>query len=140
MEAQMQTITGIVSEGLGVLPTSHVSDGPRHRPLAARDRARAATDILDRTYEGLLGPDVHTAMNRLRASLSVLRRCLPADEWDAFGADARRHPVHSLLLESPFTRRAYSKPRGYAGDAVLMDLIYGKARPAEDLSALGGIL
>jgi extracellular factor (EF) 3-hydroxypalmitic acid methyl ester biosynthesis protein len=141
MEAQMQTsITGIVSEGLKVVPASYVSDGPTHRPLIAWDGARPATDILDRTYDGLLGPDVHTAMNRLRASLSALRRRLPADEWEAFGRDARRHPVHSLLLESPFTRRAYSKPRGYAGDAVLMDLIYGKARPPVDLSALGGLL
>jgi hypothetical protein len=79
-------------------------------------------------------------MDRLRASLSALRRRLPADGWEAFGKDARRHPVHTLLLESPFTRRAYSKPRGYAGDAVMMDLIYGKACPAEDLSPLGGIL
>jgi SAM-dependent methyltransferase len=56
------------------------------------------------------------------------------------GEDARRHPLHTLLLESPFTRRAYEKPRGYAGDAVLMDLIYGVASAGDDLTPLGGML
>jgi SAM-dependent methyltransferase len=48
--------------------------------------------------------------------------------------------VHHLLRESPFTNRAYAKPRGYAGDAVLMDLIYGAAPAADSLSALGAMI
>ena len=78
-------------------------------------------------------------MGRLRTSLRELRVRLPAEDWRTLGAQARRHPLHNLLLESPFTRRAYEKPRGYAGDAGLMDLIYGLA-PAGNLSPLGGML
>jgi hypothetical protein len=39
-----------------------------------------------------------------------------------------------VLHQDPFTYRAFSKPRGYAGDAVMMDYIYGlgDARPAYD--------
>jgi SAM-dependent methyltransferase len=33
------------------------------------------------------------------------------------------------LCQSPITARALAKPRGYAGDAVLMDLMYGLAPP-----------
>jgi extracellular factor (EF) 3-hydroxypalmitic acid methyl ester biosynthesis protein len=99
-----------------------------------------STDILDDTYDALLNSDVHAAMDRLRATLQSLRAHLSPREWQAVGEQARRHPVHELLLESPFTRRAYSKPRGYAGDAGLMDLIYGVGDGVDALSPLGAML
>jgi len=34
------------------------------------------------------------------------------------------HPLKDLLHLDPITRRAFTKPRGYAGDAVLMDFLY----------------
>jgi extracellular factor (EF) 3-hydroxypalmitic acid methyl ester biosynthesis protein len=97
------------------------------------------TEVFDITHDAILGGDVHCAMGRLRSSLRELRAALPPDEWASVGEQGRRHKLHQLLLQSPFTRRAYEKPRGYAGDAGLMDLIYGKA-PADDLSPLGGML
>lgn len=48
----------------------------------------------------------------------------------------RQHPLHGLVQQDPFTQRAASKPRGYAGDAVMMDFIYTGAPPA-DTSAAG---
>ena len=99
-----------------------------------------ATAVFDRTREALLGNDIYPGMHGLRACLRRLRASLDPDEWTAFGRAARRHPIHDLLLESPFTNRAFSKPRGYAGDAVLMDLIYGTAPAGRDLSPLGGML
>jgi extracellular factor (EF) 3-hydroxypalmitic acid methyl ester biosynthesis protein len=97
------------------------------------------TEIFDNTCHALADGDVRHAMDALRASLHEVRSQLPPANWQAIGAAARRHPLHTMLLESPFTRRAYDKPRGYAGDAVLMDLIYGLA-PAGNLSPLGGML
>src|SRR5687767_10233790 len=102
--------------------------------------ADTATDIFDRTRDALLGNDIHGGMDSLRASIRTLRGRLSQDEWSSFGEQARRHPLHALLLESPFTRRAFMKPRGYAGDAVLMDLIYGTAPAGRELSPLGGRL
>jgi extracellular factor (EF) 3-hydroxypalmitic acid methyl ester biosynthesis protein len=98
------------------------------------------TALFDRTRAALLSNDVYSGMAELRTCLRAVRACLDRDEWSAFGTRARQHPIHDLLLESPFTRRAYSKPRGYAGDAVLMDLIYGTAAAGRDLSPLGGML
>ena len=79
-------------------------------------------------------------MGHLRETLRGLRAHLPPQEWKAVCEQVRRHPVHDLLLESPFTNRAYAKPRGYAGDAVLMDLIYGVPPAGDSLSPLGGML
>jgi extracellular factor (EF) 3-hydroxypalmitic acid methyl ester biosynthesis protein len=101
---------------------------------------QTTSDIFDRTRDALLGNDIYSGMNELRTCLRSLRARLDADAWSTFGAEARRHPLHGLLLESPFTRRAFLKPRGYAGDAVLMDLIYGTAPAARELSPLGGML
>src|SRR5262245_56965493 len=134
------SLNGIGSAGVALPPAPNRFDHERHPTAAPWARVPENTEILDRACDALLGPDVHAGMDRLRASLSALRRRLPADEWAAIGQEVRRHPVHTLLLESPFAARAYEKPRGYAGDAVLMDLIYGIASPPDDLSPLGGVL
>jgi len=44
------------------------------------------------------------------------------------------HPLREQLHQDPFTLRAFTKPRGYAGDAVMMDYIYGlgEASSAEE--------
>lgn len=47
------------------------------------------------------------------------------DEWSAFGRMLRGHRVTAVVRECPATARAAAKPRGYAGDAVLLDLLYG---------------
>jgi extracellular factor (EF) 3-hydroxypalmitic acid methyl ester biosynthesis protein len=101
-------------------------------------RHPAATDLFDLTHQALLGCDVHAGMTLLRTTLRELRDELPREHWTHLGERARQHPVHQLLLESPFTRRAFSKPRGYAGDAEMMDLIYGIGSAA--LSPLGAML
>ena len=57
------------------------------------------------------------------------------NELQRFRKTCQRHPLHARVLEDPFTRRAFEKPRGYAGDAVMLDYIY---RPkALKLSELG---
>src|SRR5262245_34198309 len=103
-------------------------------------RFATCTEVFDSTHDAMIAGEVHDAMGRLRTSLREQRSHLSIEEWATLGEQARRHPLHALLLESPFTRRAYEKPRGYAGDAVMMDLIYGMSTPGTDLSALGGML
>jgi hypothetical protein len=49
---------------------------------------------------------------------------------------ARDHEVFKLLQQDPNTRRAFDKPRGYAGDAVMLDYYYTGVPPSET-SAFG---
>ena len=36
-------------------------------------------------------------------------------------------PIFALCQEDPYTRRAFEKPRGYAGDAVMLDFFRPRA-------------
>lgn len=57
------------------------------------------------------------------------------NELQRFRETCQKHPLHGRVLQDPFTRRAFEKPRGYAGDAVMLDYIY---RPkALSVSELG---
>ena len=41
---------------------------------------------------------------------------------------AASHPISEFVYQCPFTRHAFEKPRGYAGDAELMDYITATPR------------
>ncbi len=61
---------------------------------------------------------------------------LPESSSSAAKPVLRDHLLHRVLLEDPYTARAFGKPRGYAGDAVLIDMIYDQQAP-EDTSLRG---
>ena len=56
---------------------------------------------------------------------------LPASASSVAKPVLRDHMLHRVLLEDPYTARAFGKPRGYAGDAVLIDMIYDQQPPEE---------
>ncbi len=79
--------------------------------------------------------DISTAFTVLCHELRETRRSLSAAEWQQFATvTCREHPLHALLAQDPLTARAFDKPRGYAGDAVMLDLVYATEddyQPAE---------
>ncbi|MGE3512787.1 MAG: hypothetical protein AB7N65_28320, partial [Vicinamibacterales bacterium] len=82
---------------------------------------------------------VAAGLEDLFDDLSIRREDAP-EEWPAFARACVDHPLRRLLHQDPFTYRAFSKPRGYAGDAVMMDHIYGlceAATAARDTTPLG---
>jgi extracellular factor (EF) 3-hydroxypalmitic acid methyl ester biosynthesis protein len=96
--------------------------------------------LLDSTRDRILGGgDVAQAVDILSDGLWWMRSGLPAEDWQRTVALVRAHPLMGLMHENPFTRRAFVKPRGYAGDAPLIDLLYYGAAAAEakDASPLG---
>ena len=70
-------------------------------------------------------------------ALSELRDRLAPQDWRAVGASVDFAPVRALLHQDPYTLRGFAKPRGYAGDAVLLDYIYGCAPLPEGVTTVG---
>src|SRR5262249_5614371 len=107
-----------------VMPMLALESSPSPRKIG-----RAAVDLhlrklLDRANRQLRLLDL-TSMNACVDALDYLRRDVGPAEWTRLIADViAPHPVVAQLLEEPFTRRAFEKPRGYAGDAVMLDLAY----------------
>lgn len=75
--------------------------------------------VLRRLTDG----DLHGGIGVLADALSVQGASPHA------GPLLRRHPLHSFLLQDPLTERGFTKPRGYAGDAILFDMIYDRRPP-----------
>jgi SAM-dependent methyltransferase len=123
----------------------HLATGQRNgHDLALRgcDFHEPSSDanVLDQTFDRFLAGQVSEGM---RALLPVLQaRCLrsSAAEWAGFVEVCLSHPLRAMLHQDPFTARAFAKPRGYAGDAVLLDLVYAREegwRVPEGTSELG---
>jgi len=93
---------------------------------------------LDHVHDDLLTADgpLDEPLDRLVSSLETLRASLPPDDWTRTARSVVTHPLTHLLHQDPFTRRCYTKPRGYPGDARMLDYIYGEVDD-DDSTTLG---
>jgi extracellular factor (EF) 3-hydroxypalmitic acid methyl ester biosynthesis protein len=80
----------------------------------------------------------YEATDTLVAHLSAQRAALPARAWqDYIEQVLLRHPIRDLLHRDPLTLRAYAKPDGCPGDAVLMDMVYFRKSGFGIVDAIG---
>lgn len=86
--------------------------------------------LLDDVYASFMEGHVDASMPRLISGLAELRDRLTAVQWSVFvEAVCRPHPLLPLLHQDLFTHRAFTKPRGYPGDAVMLDYVYAGDDP-----------
>jgi hypothetical protein len=83
------------------------------------------------------GQSVARTIQRLLDGLDVERARLGSAWVGMIETVCRRHPLYALLAQDPVTDRARRKPRGYAGDAVLLDYIYDGLPASEHATDLG---
>jgi extracellular factor (EF) 3-hydroxypalmitic acid methyl ester biosynthesis protein len=87
---------------------------------------RIGEEMLD-SVQDLLVTGYHAeAVRSLVIGTKDLRDCSSVADWTNFATSiARQHPVRSLIHQDPFVLHSFTQPRGYAGDAELLDYIYG---------------
>ncbi|KQV30198.1 methyltransferase [Rhizobium sp. Root1203] len=81
------------------------------------------------------GVEPSAIIERLTHALHQIRRRFHAEVWDDMVLLAQAHPVADFLHQDPLTRWSFEKPRGYSGDAHLLDFIYGSTGIAEAVDA-----
>lgn len=79
-------------------------------------------DIARQQFES--GVETRLVIDRLARQLHLTRRKFLPGVWPELIEVAQGHRVAAVLLEDPFTRWSFEKPRGYSGDAHLLDFIY----------------
>ena len=67
----------------------------------------------------------YPAMAQLVEGLAALGAANRGSDWIDYAKNvAKSHPVSRYVLDCPFTRHSATRPRGYPGDAQLIDFIY----------------
>ena len=113
------------------------------RKPARLDVATVTTSkLLNRVQDRLSGSidDVGIAMKDLLSTLSSIKFGVTPDVWKRVMSQCLAHPVRQMIHQDPFAFRCFTKPRGYAGDAVLIDYLYSRTYQAsehDNVSVLG---
>jgi extracellular factor (EF) 3-hydroxypalmitic acid methyl ester biosynthesis protein len=96
--------------------------GQIHSRAAADPASLGWLDECGRTFAAT--GDVPAFINTLADGLYRHRSTVSADEWRRDIQHMRSHPVILPAYDCPMTRHAFNKPRGYPGDATLIDFMY----------------
>ena len=87
------------------------------------------------------GNSTASVMRDFERGLEEARLNTEPSKWkNQFVPTIRRHSVMSHLLQDPLTKHSFERPRGYPGDAALLDLIYcddESAHQVANISELG---
>lgn len=86
--------------------------------------APASQPFLTHIAKQLTRGVVHEAMQNLVLWLRCQKIAHPKVQWSLLASNCLKHPIATLLHQDPLTRRTFQKPKGYAGDATMLDLIY----------------
>jgi len=94
---------------------------------------RLGTAMLDDMADRITTANVPIVLPALFDHLIYRRRRDP-EAWPEFTRICFAHRLREQLHQDPLTSRAFTKPRGYSGDAVMMDYVYGLGQTAEAVS------
>lgn len=80
------------------------------------------------------GTNLPEAVKWLITQMHGLRNKAGPVVWQKLTPVIQAHPSAKIMQQCPFTRWSFQKPRGYSGDASLIDFIYGHADVADQVA------
>jgi SAM-dependent methyltransferase len=105
--------------------------GPRNTPEIAVPSAEhlhlqsQVHQVLNQSAELIQAKGHSEFFRNLGDTLSTLKSGVDQETWNTVVVPAtREHPLAALMQECPLTKHSFTRPRGYPGDAGLLDLIY----------------
>lgn len=115
--------------------------GPFYQPAHWDVADVIARTTLNRVYEQLRGSaaEVEAGMRELLATLWSAKSMGDRETWGRVIQRCMAHPLRHVIHEDPFAHRCYTKPRGYAGDAPLIDYLYTRTHEHEGLGTVSEI-
>lgn len=86
---------------------------------------------IERFYDQTLGliEQGHTKLALPMLAGKLYAAHAEAGNWTETRQSLLRHPLHAVLMEDPYTAHCVQRPRGYAGDAALIDILYDQKLP-----------
>jgi hypothetical protein len=99
--------------------------------LRARDQLALILGIAKQQFDQ--GKNPARIVDRTATELHKIRAKVHPEVWHELIPVAQEHPVSEFFLQDPFTRWSFQKPRGYSGDAHLLDFIYGHSSITEEV-------
>ena len=107
-------------------------DDDADRLLAAEAEFALIISIAMQRFEA--GRNLPDAVKWLITQMHELRHKSGPVVWQKLIPIIQAHPSARIMQQCPFTRWSYDKPRGYSGDASLIDFIYGHPDVADEVA------
>ena len=97
----------------------------RHHVLPSIVRENRPVEFLDTAFDEIQSGRIRDGMNALVDELYDRYTTSTTTEWaQLVQYELIPHPVCKLLLQDPLTSYSFRRPRGYAGDAHLLDRVF----------------
>jgi hypothetical protein len=117
-----------VSNTTAAQPTNEIND----LLLTAEAEFALIANIAAQRFEA--GKNLPEAVKWLITQMHDLRAKAGPAVWQKLIPLIQAHPSAEIMQQCPFTRWSFDKPRGYSGDASLIDFIYGHEDVAEEVA------
>ncbi|MBY3155488.1 class I SAM-dependent methyltransferase [Rhizobium laguerreae] len=107
---------------------------PEEDALAAA--STRLSDLLDSAQKRFEKGDApRSIIHDITLGLHEIRATEEPSVWRRLVLQTQTHPVAAYFLQDPLTKWSWDKPRGYSGDAHLLDLIYRHPDTAHQVEA-----
>jgi extracellular factor (EF) 3-hydroxypalmitic acid methyl ester biosynthesis protein len=92
--------------------------------------------LMDEAESLLRSGHIQEGMDRLILGTNNIKQKYSPNDWEMFAkSDFIDRSLTTLIHQCPFTYHSFSKPRGYAGDAELIDYIYALKSLPDNLNS-----